>query len=635
MAFFNEFPHTRTYDSDLGWLIEHTKTNIDSLAALNAWKASHEQEYEQLKDIVEGLQNSLLEVITPWDPGLAYKIYSIVEYLGQNYIAIQDVPIGTMVTDTNYWTAANTVIMQINAIGNAVSDMQTYLYNYVTPQMFGAVADGVTDDSQAFQDAVDSALEVYVPEGNYKLESSIHIGSYKTICGAGYGTKIYFDSPNNGDFAFHINGADALSMICDMDIIGPGQNAANINGGISLDDRPAPPLQEFDAHNTLENIRIRDMSGDGVYIGSSQRGTKITKVFNYYIGGYGFNMVGTDNMIQFCAAAVCGKTGFKITQSNRLLSVKPFNCGSADLDTYAGLEIGNFNNLYEIDIQENLCTGMKITGSGNVVYFKADGNGPNDFSNNTKAIITLGDVARYNRLDGTIIQGTLSRFTDKIISLEGNKRPLGNDINLIYDDTENVDLYNVTFLDAEADPSNKIIINGNDLGSSYRALDPSVNVSPIYTGNTGWTPVITPVNGVYSYNAPISFANISMGLGVNLRLKLADLDGYTAADIVEGSRICLAFNIDSNVPNDRVIQVNASIYSGAPYAFYRGSVPKRNRGEYVGVLYINAALATSLQNNPNADLRMGLSRYLSDSYTEAMPASTDIIISNVRYQILY
>ena len=33
MAFF-EFPHTRTYDSDLGWLIRQCKTNMDAI-----WKS--------------------------------------------------------------------------------------------------------------------------------------------------------------------------------------------------------------------------------------------------------------------------------------------------------------------------------------------------------------------------------------------------------------------------------------------------------------------------------------------------------------------------------------------------------------------------------------------------------------------
>ena len=37
MGFFNEFPHTRTYDNDLGWLIKHVKSYDETINALNEW----------------------------------------------------------------------------------------------------------------------------------------------------------------------------------------------------------------------------------------------------------------------------------------------------------------------------------------------------------------------------------------------------------------------------------------------------------------------------------------------------------------------------------------------------------------------------------------------------------------------
>ncbi len=37
MSFF-EFPHTRTYDSDLGWLIKCCKSVQEAIEALNQWK---------------------------------------------------------------------------------------------------------------------------------------------------------------------------------------------------------------------------------------------------------------------------------------------------------------------------------------------------------------------------------------------------------------------------------------------------------------------------------------------------------------------------------------------------------------------------------------------------------------------
>lgn len=55
MSYF-EFPHTRTYDSDLGWLIKTVKMLTDLVDGLEDWKATHEEEYKELKDF----QNAIL-----------------------------------------------------------------------------------------------------------------------------------------------------------------------------------------------------------------------------------------------------------------------------------------------------------------------------------------------------------------------------------------------------------------------------------------------------------------------------------------------------------------------------------------------------------------------------------------------
>lgn len=52
MSFF-EFPHTRTYDDDLGWLIKSMKNVITALDSLDEWKSIHEQEYKQLKTLYD------------------------------------------------------------------------------------------------------------------------------------------------------------------------------------------------------------------------------------------------------------------------------------------------------------------------------------------------------------------------------------------------------------------------------------------------------------------------------------------------------------------------------------------------------------------------------------------------------
>lgn len=52
MAFF-EFPHTRTYDSDLGWLIRQCKRNLDAIEVLEAWKASTTKTIDDLQQLLD------------------------------------------------------------------------------------------------------------------------------------------------------------------------------------------------------------------------------------------------------------------------------------------------------------------------------------------------------------------------------------------------------------------------------------------------------------------------------------------------------------------------------------------------------------------------------------------------------
>lgn len=69
MSFF-EFPHTRTYDSDLGWLIKNCKTTQEAIEALNQWKDEIEPKIDDILDVwntiesgvlPEGIQNAIRE----------------------------------------------------------------------------------------------------------------------------------------------------------------------------------------------------------------------------------------------------------------------------------------------------------------------------------------------------------------------------------------------------------------------------------------------------------------------------------------------------------------------------------------------------------------------------------------------
>lgn len=70
MSYF-EFPHTRTYDSDLGWLIKTVKELTKLVSGLEDWKTSHQEEYDQLKALYDAIMSGhfppeIVEAFNKW-----------------------------------------------------------------------------------------------------------------------------------------------------------------------------------------------------------------------------------------------------------------------------------------------------------------------------------------------------------------------------------------------------------------------------------------------------------------------------------------------------------------------------------------------------------------------------------------
>lgn len=70
MSYF-EFPHTRTYDNDLGWLIKHCKSNTEAIAALNEWKNNADITISDLRSLLDALASGTVppevaDALTKW-----------------------------------------------------------------------------------------------------------------------------------------------------------------------------------------------------------------------------------------------------------------------------------------------------------------------------------------------------------------------------------------------------------------------------------------------------------------------------------------------------------------------------------------------------------------------------------------
>ena len=81
---------------------------------------------------------------------------------------------------------------------NYVTEKVKPLQIYVTPQMYGAKGDGVTDDTQAFKDALAASDNIFLPNGNYLITDTLDISYKKSICAdSGQRSTILYNGSNS------------------------------------------------------------------------------------------------------------------------------------------------------------------------------------------------------------------------------------------------------------------------------------------------------------------------------------------------------------------------------------------------------------------------------------------------------
>jgi hypothetical protein len=160
-----------------------------------------------------------------------------------------EVPSSTGTTPTVTPSSASTTTAETAAPVSDVSD-------------FGAVGDGVADDTAAIQAAIDhaSALSggvVFVPAGNYRTTAELRITTGGlTLRGEGPASVLHITSPSKPEVGIHIEGESVITNIDIRDLALVGnynkwdQKAIDING-------------LSNAH--FENLSISDFGFCGVF----------------------------------------------------------------------------------------------------------------------------------------------------------------------------------------------------------------------------------------------------------------------------------------------------------------------------------------------------------------------------------
>ncbi|HYD31865.1 MAG TPA: glycosyl hydrolase family 28-related protein [Azospirillaceae bacterium] len=213
------------------------------------------------------------------------------------------------------------------AVSRPIADK---LRDLVSVRDFGAVGDGITDDTTAFQAALTASSSVFVPTGVYRITNTITVGFGKTLAGAG-NTAI-------------IRAASAAFNVIDL----PDSYAAvhhlrleNGNAGIRLFGRDGPCVQ-----NAIHDVTIWDAQVGLLFDGYTSLDrpcywNNVARVLVARPMHHGVRLTRTG----------AGDT----PNANRFHCVRVYSLGAATSGSGFWVEQGKYNNAF-VDCEANLST---------------------------------------------------------------------------------------------------------------------------------------------------------------------------------------------------------------------------------------------------------------------------------------
>lgn len=175
-------------------------------------------------------------------------------------------------------TSATAIAIQ-NGLFAKPFTIADYAQNYVTPEDFGAVGDGITDDTTAINKALEYSNVINMNAKTYLVsadqETNIAIAAHNNVInGNGATIKI---KPVTSEY-YHIISVTGSATISNLTIIGERDEHIGTTGewgkGINV--------SKCD-HVHIENVTVKNCWGDGIYLGSDANETHDTGCNNVTI----------------------------------------------------------------------------------------------------------------------------------------------------------------------------------------------------------------------------------------------------------------------------------------------------------------------------------------------------------------
>ena len=161
-------------------------------------------------------------------------------------------------------TSAKAIALQNNLYAKPL-ELAVSIQNYVTPEDFGAVGDGITDDTAAINEAILANKVVYLKETTYLIDGDVSIQLNNGVL-HGNNATIKIKANDLTNYAGIV--CKGQCVVDDLNIIGERDEHTGTAGEWGM------CMELCDCHDTyINNVHCKNGWGDGLYIGVTDDNT--------------------------------------------------------------------------------------------------------------------------------------------------------------------------------------------------------------------------------------------------------------------------------------------------------------------------------------------------------------------------
>lgn len=390
---FEQIPYTNFHGTNQDWIIRQIKNLVED------WATYSDNMNKAYAAFTESVNAQISELNGDWSD---YKdqmnaAFSDLHDYVYNYFANLDVQdeINTKLDEMtaqglwddilrSFFDSYSAEIDQKVANQDAIiaklrTDMDTFLqtYNYVTPKMYGAVGDGVKDDTEAIKEAFSSGKSVKFTSGTYKVSFEDDTTEKQVLFNLSSNRNVIFDP----DAKIIVSGTNFANLTT---VFGcstfPVSNVNIIGANISCDNDNAtlPMAIRFEAPNNsaadqITNINIENCTFANV----------ASSIYMVHRSSTGSLSRQVSNIIIKNCRAYNSKSSFVTADGNNIIIDGCYANGGNIANTYdavsvhSGIDIKIINNTFEgyttgqtINIRnspENKCGTKNVIVNNNTI----------------------------------------------------------------------------------------------------------------------------------------------------------------------------------------------------------------------------------------------------------------------------